>query len=68
MGIIKGFKGSSGAMRGIKHVIRGFIGATKGSKGLTNIGWIGRAIRKGVSTSSCSSLIDISFSFNFHIV
>jgi hypothetical protein len=55
-------------MRGIKHVIRGFIGATKGSKGLTNIGWIGRAIRKGVSTSSCSSLIDISFSFNFHIV
>jgi len=46
MGIIKGFKGSSGAMRGIKGVMRGFIGATKGSKGLTNIGWIGRAIRR----------------------
>lgn len=38
IGIIKGFKESSGAMRGIKRVMRGFIGATKGSKVLTNIG------------------------------
>ena len=65
MGIIKGFKGSNSAMRGIKCVMRGFIGASKGSKWLTNTG---RAVRKGVSTSSSSFLIDISFSFNFHIV